>query len=187
MNGRNENKILKSYSHGDTFALMKVAKELGTEEILDDVFPSRTRKGVSRSTCLLLIALQSICNPGSKSGFELWLKNTTLPYDCNLQALDFRRIWEQMDSISAEELAKAEDRITGRIFEKHNFELDKIALDYTNYFSCISSSNDKKRIVKTWPQQAETQRFEAIFSGFAYNERVGLATLFAYIRGQQNR
>ena len=148
MNSRNENKILKSYSHGDTFALMKVAKELGIEEILNDVFPSRTRKGVSRSTCLLLLALQSICNPGSKSEFELWLKNTTLPYDCNLQALDFRRIWEQMDSISAEELAEAEDKITSRIFEKYNFGLDKIALDYTNYFSYISSSNDKSELSK---------------------------------------
>ena len=148
MNSRNENKTLKSYSHGDTFALMKVAKQIGIEEILNEVFPSRTRKGVNRSTCLLLIALQSICNPGSKSEFEMWLKNTTLPYDYNLQALDFRRIWEQMDSIKADELSTAEDRIARRIFEKYNFGLEKIALDYTNYFSYISSSNDKSQLSK---------------------------------------
>ena len=148
MNGRNENKILKSYAYGDTFALMKVAKKIGIEEILDEVFPSRTRKGVNRSTCLLLIALQSICNPGSKSEFEMWLKSTTLPYDYNLQALDFRRIWEQMDSIKADELATAEDQIARRIFEKYNFGLEKIALDYTNYFSYISSSNDKSQLSK---------------------------------------
>ena len=148
MNGRNENKFIKSYAHGDTFALMKVAKQLGIEEILDDVFPTRIRKDVNRSTCLLLIALQSICNPGSKSEFELWLKKTTLPYDYNLQALDYRRVWDQMDKISQTELAEAEDRIMQRIFEKYNFGLEKIALDYTNYFSYISSSNDKSELAK---------------------------------------
>ena len=148
INGRNENKILKSYSHGDTFALMKIAEQLGIEAILDDVFPSRTRKGVKRSTCLLLIALQSICNPGSKSEFELWLKSTTLPYEYDLPALTCKRLWEQMDDIPASELAEAEDRITKTIFQNYNFGLEKIALDYTNYYSYISSSNDKSELAK---------------------------------------
>ena len=43
MKSRNENKVLKSYSHGDTFALMKIAEKLGIEAILDDVFPTRAR------------------------------------------------------------------------------------------------------------------------------------------------
>ena len=148
INGRNENKILKSYSHGDTFALMKIAEKLGIETILDDVFPSRARKGVKRSRCLLLIALQSICKPGSKSEFEAWLKSTTLPYDYNLPSLTSRRIWEQMDNISESELAEAEDRITRVIFQEYNFGLEKIALDYTNYFSYISSTNDKSELAK---------------------------------------
>ena len=148
INGRNENKILKSYSHGDTFALMKIAEQLGIEQILDDVFPSRTRKGVKRSTCLLLIALQSICNPGSKSEFEPWLKNTTLPYDYDLPTLTAKRLWEQMDEITERQLAEAEDRITQKVFQKYNFGLEKIALDYTNYFSYIGSSNGKSELAK---------------------------------------
>jgi transposase len=148
MNGRNENKILKSYSHGDTFALMKIAEQLEIESILDEVFKSRTRKGVKRSTCLILMALQSICNPGSKREFEEWLKGTTLPYDFNLTALECRRLWEQMDDISESELAEAEDKITQKIFQKYNFGLEKIALDYTNYFSYISTSNAKSELAK---------------------------------------
>ena len=31
MNARNENKILKSYSHGDTYAILKMAERLGKE------------------------------------------------------------------------------------------------------------------------------------------------------------
>jgi transposase len=37
----------------------------------------------------------------------------------------------------------AEDTITKRVLEIYDFELEKIALDYTNYFSYISSMNDK--------------------------------------------
>ena len=145
MNGRNENKILKSYSHGDICALMKIAERLGVEQILDAVFTPQVRNGVKRSTSLLLIALQSVCNPGSKSEFESWARTTTLSYehDLPMKSLTSRHFWEQMDNISESELAKAEDAIVQKIFTEHNFNLEKIALDYTNYFSYISSSNDR--------------------------------------------
>ena len=57
MNSRNENKVLKSYSHGDTFALMKIAEMLGVESILDDSFSQQSRSTLKRSQSLLLIAL----------------------------------------------------------------------------------------------------------------------------------
>jgi transposase len=150
MNDRNENKILKSYSHGDTYALMKIAERLGIEKILDDIFKQQTRNGITRSKSLLLIALQSVCNPGSKSEFNSWVSTTTLPYELNLPAnyLTSRHFWEQMDGITETELAKAEDEIVKKIFREYNFELEKIALDYTNYFSYISSANDRCDLAK---------------------------------------
>ena len=150
MNGRNESKILKSYSHGDTFALMKIANLLGIEQILDEKIKPKTRNGLKRSTSLLLIALQSVCKPGSKSEFESWIKTTTLPYEYNLPAesLTCRHFWKQMDNIVESELAAAEDAIINVILSKYNFGLDKIALDYTNYFSYISSSNDKSELAR---------------------------------------
>ena len=150
MNGRNENKILKSYSHGDTYALLKIAERLGIEHILDSILKPQTRNGVTRSKSLLLIALQSICNPGSKSEFESWVSTTTLPYELNLTGkfLTSQHFWNQMHDITENELAKAEDAIVKRIFSTYNFGLDKIALDYTNYFSYISSSNEKCKIAK---------------------------------------
>ena len=105
VNGRNENKVLKSYSHGDTFALMKIDEHLGIEVMLDNALLSRARKGVKRSTCLLLIALQSICNPGSKCEFGAWLKSTTLPYVHDLPTLSCKRLWEHMDGVLESELA----------------------------------------------------------------------------------
>ena len=150
MNGRNENKILKSYSHGDTYALMKIAQRLDIEPILDTILKPQTRNGVKRSKSLLLIALQNICKPGSKNKFENWVNTTTLPYALNLptKSLTSSHFWEQMDNITELELAKAEDAIVHNIFTKYKFELEKIALDYTNYFSYINSTNDKCEIAK---------------------------------------
>ena len=148
INSRNENKILKSYSHGDTRALMKIAENLGIEQILDDVIKSRTRNGLKRSQTLLLIALQSVCNPSSKSELGSWIKSTSLQYDYNLPAaaLISNHFWEQMNDITESELVAAEDTIVKRIFSKYSFGLEKIALDYTNYFSYISSTNDRCKL-----------------------------------------
>jgi transposase len=150
INSRNENKILKSYSHGDTHALMKIAENLGIGQILDDIFKSRMRNGLKRNQTLLLIALQSVCNPSSKSELGSWIKSTSLQYDYNLptEALISNHFWEQMSDITESELATAEDTIVKRIFSRYNFGLEKIALDYTNYFSYISSTNDKCKLAK---------------------------------------
>jgi len=145
MSDRPENLILKSYSHGDTFALWKMADKLGIESIFESVFKSKTRDNIRRSRSLLLIALQRVCNPGSKNEFENWFKTTSLPYDINTQAkvLTSQHFWEQMDDITESELVVAEDAIMKRVLELYDFELEKIALDYTNYFSYISTTNDK--------------------------------------------
>jgi transposase len=145
MNDRSENKVLKSYSHGDTNALLKIAEKLGIENILDSIFKSKSRNCIKRSKSLLLIALQRACSPGSKNEFEDWFKTTTLPYEMELnpQVLTSQHFWEQMSDITEAELMMAEDAITKKVLEMYDFELEKIALDYTNYFSYISSTNDK--------------------------------------------
>ena len=150
MSNRLENTILKSYSHGDTYALLKIADKLGIEGILDKAFSNKTSGDIKRSKSLLLIALQRVCQPGSKNEFEDWFKTTTLPYSLNIppNTLTSQHFWEQMDDISEIELAKAEDMITTRVFELYNFKLERIALDYTNYFSYISSTNERCTIAK---------------------------------------
>ena len=150
LNERPENMILKSYSHGDTHALLKIADKLRIESILDSVFKNKIRNGIERSKSLLLIALQRVCNPGSKNEFEDWCKTTTLPYemDLNPQVLKSQHFWEQMSDITEAELMIAEDMITEKILEKYDFNLEKIALDYTNYFSYISSMNNKCKLAQ---------------------------------------
>ena len=146
----NESKILKSYTHGDTYALWQIAKKLRIEDILNSTFSNQVRDNLNRSRSLLLIAIQRVCQPGSKSNLHNWLEQTTLPYELgiSLNSLTSQHFWDQMSDIAENDLVKAEDAITKAIFEKYSFEMEKIALDYTNYFSYISSDNEKCTIAK---------------------------------------
>ena len=150
MDSRNETKILKSYTHGDTYALMKIAKKLRIEEILDSVFPTQIRDNLNRSRSLLLIAIQRVCKPDSKNELHNWIGQTTLPYELNISpnSLTSQHFWDQMCDITEKSIIKAEDAITALVFEKYSFEMEKIALDYTNYFCYIDSNNEKSVIAK---------------------------------------
>jgi len=147
---RDEKKILKSYSHGDTFALLQIAKKLKIEEILDTVFKDQERNNIQRSRSLLLIALQRACKPSSKNELHNWFELTTLPYELNISpdVLTSQHFWEQMDDISEDEIMNAEDTITKAILKNYNFNIEKIALDYTNYFSYIDSKNKECTIAQ---------------------------------------
>jgi transposase len=140
---RDERKILKSYTHGDTFALLQIAKKLKIEEILDTVFKDQERKNIKRSRSLLIIALQRACKPSSKNELHNWFELTTLPYEINISpdVLTSQHFWEQMDEISEDQIMNAEDTITKAVLENYDFNIEKIALDYTNYFSYIDSKN----------------------------------------------
>lgn len=176
MNNRPENMILKSYSHGDTYSLLKISEKLGIENILDSIFEDKTRDGIKRSRSLLLIALQRVCKPGSKNEFEEWFKTTTLPYEMNLkpQILTGQHFWEQMDDITEEELMKAEDAITKRILDEYDFELEKIALDYTNYFSYIKSTNEKCTIAKRGHNKQKRSDLRQFSVGLITTKEMGM-------------
>lgn len=144
------NSSLKSYSHGDTQGLMAVARKLGVEEILNDVLKKQTRDGVKRSTSLMLAAIQRACRPGSKNEFEEWFRTTTLPHELDIkpELITSRHFWQQMDGITEEELMQAEDAITKKILERYGIGLDKLALDYTNYFTYVSTDNKRNGLAK---------------------------------------
>ena len=143
--------VLKSYIHGSTHALLKIVNKLGIEEILDECFTPRIRDGVKRSQSLILIAIARMCAPGSKDSFPDWVKQTTLPNELNLikhGKLNCNHFWDQMDEIPIEALQEAENKIVERILKMYDIKLDKLALDFTNYFTYISSGNTRNTLTK---------------------------------------
>ena len=145
-----ERVTLKSYRHGDSFALLKMAEAIGLEEMIDMTTPLRKRDGVKRSTSLILAAIHRALNPGSKNAFQDWFQTTTMPHYLNInpKVMTSQHFWDQMDGISEQELQKAEDTISGHLLERYQVSLDRIALDYTNYFTFIASDNTRNTIAK---------------------------------------
>ena len=145
-----ENNSVKSYAHGDSYALMAIVRKLGIEEILDDIFTSQTKNGVKRSISLILAAIHRACKPGSKNEFEDWFKTTTLPHELGIKSEVFtsQHFWLQMDRITEKELMLAEDAIIKRVLELYDIGLEKLALDYTNYFTYISTGNERNGLAR---------------------------------------
>ena len=141
---------LKSYQHGASYALLKMAGSIGLEEMLDKNMPSRSRDGVKRSTSLILAAVHRAISPGSKNAFEDWFRTTTMPYYLNINSkvMTSQHFWDQMDDISEQELQQTEDSISKHLLKRYQVSLDKIALDYTNYFTFIASDNKKSTLTK---------------------------------------
>ena len=188
MKSRNENKLLKSYSHGDTYALMKIAEVIGIESILDDAFKQQKRGGLTRSQSLLLVALQTACSPGSKSDLSEWLCTTTLPYERGIPAKDLScdHFWKQMNDITESELANAEDALIRKIFSLYEFELEKIALDYTNYHTYIKSSNEKCYLAKRGRNKQKRNDLRQFSLAIVTTKESGLP-IFTYIyEGNKN-
>jgi transposase len=143
---------VSSRIHGSVAALVAVAKKIGIIEIFDVCLPKRERAGVRRGSALLAAAIQRACQPGSKSAFAGWVRKTTLPSLLELPADGKTRtsqvFWELMEGIIESDLAAAEDTITGKLLALYNPERTRLALDYTNYYSYISSSNIKCSIAR---------------------------------------
>jgi len=145
-------KEIKSYSHGAVWALWNIAKKNNIIGILDGNFPPGKRDGLSKGTTILLAAIYRAIHPGSKNDFSNWVSSTTLPAiagfkESKISSQHFR---DQMNDITEEMLSKAEDCITKTILNNYDIQLEKLALDYTNYFRYI--------------QQAKKNRFAAVFT-----------------------
>ncbi|MDR1542476.1 MAG: hypothetical protein LBU32_31765 [Clostridiales bacterium] len=140
-NEKFESLSLRSYSHGDTFALIKMAEKLEIEECLDDIIflghPGES--GIKSSTSLLLLAVQTVCCPGDLDSFRGWFRSTSLPGEMNLDPEIFTKQYflEQMELVTEDDLVEAEEELVDITDFTHNDgdpEMDKFTL------SCLYSS-----------------------------------------------
>ena len=136
---------LKTFSHGATASLLWTAELLDVQDILDDVLTGKTVKGLSRGTVLTLAAIQRAVKPASKRAFADWADGTSLPYmvGFNAQDLTSQDFWEAMDGISEDDLRKCWTRIVQKIVNLFDLDINTFHLDYTNYFTWISSKNGR--------------------------------------------
>ena len=103
---------LKSYSHGDTSALVTVARELDLINIINKHIPSGkngnrpVRDGLTVGSSFLLAAIGRACHPTSKMGWYEWCKTTSLEYclKTSFKNLDSQHFWDQMGFLPEEKI-----------------------------------------------------------------------------------
>lgn len=141
---------VKSFSHGAVYALWNIAKKNNILDILEKFFPTQKRDGLSRATSILLSAIYRAIYPGSKNEFAQWVKKTTLPSIVKFdpEKIDSQHFWDQMNGIDERMLSEAEDAISKAILKKYDVSPEKLALDYTNYFTYIDTNNEKSNLTQ---------------------------------------
>jgi transposase len=143
-------RVIRSASHGAVQLFYKTAAELGLVDTFTNNFAQQKRDGLQTGQSLLLAALHRAISPGSKRAFACWAKQTTLPQLAGFEAkkLDSQHFWNQMDTVSEEELAAVEMEITLKLKSKGLFSPRLLFYDLTNFFTYIDSANGKSELAK---------------------------------------
>lgn len=140
---------IKSYSHGDTAALINIAIELDIVNIINRYIPINqkgqkpVRDGLTVGGTFLLGAIGRACRPTSKMGWYNWCEKTSLEYclKSSFKALDSQHFWDQMDSLPIESIPKIEEEIVKKLIDKYDVKLDCLFYDTSNFFTFIDSQN----------------------------------------------
>nr|WP_140392704.1 hypothetical protein [Virgibacillus dakarensis] len=143
-------KKVRSHSHGAVRLLWQKAEELNVLDIFEKHFSDQRRDGQTVGKSLLLAAIYRALYPGSKRGFADWAKQTTLPGLAGFKPdkLDSRHFWNQMDTISDEQLDKAGKALTQHMAEQGLLSSRLLFYDLTNFATHIASTNEKSDLTK---------------------------------------
>ena len=142
---------VRSYSHGDSAALINAAIELDIVSIINKHIPQNrkmtkpTRDGLTVGASLLLAAVGRACHPTSKLGWYDWCQGTSLEYCLKRQFkdLDSQHFWDQMNALPVNTIAAIEDEIVKKLVQIYGIKLDCLFFDTTNFFTFIDSSNTR--------------------------------------------
>lgn len=135
---------------GDLAAVWGVLERLGVGEIVDEVVGGRRADASSVGTYIALAAANRVVAPCSKLAFSEWWSTTAGDRLVKLpaSALDHRRFWDAMDSLTEAHLVEIERRIVAGMVEVFGLDLSGLVLDMTNFATYIDSANDRAPIAQ---------------------------------------
>src|SRR3989338_4651642 len=119
---------IKSYSHGDSAALINAAIELDIVSIINEYVPrgkdgtKPTRDGLSVGASLLLAGLGRACHPSSKMGWYDWCQRTSLEYCLqeSFSGLNSQHFWDQMNTLPTEAIALIEGELVKKLIQVYD-------------------------------------------------------------------
>jgi transposase len=136
---------------GDVAAAWGMLEDLKVAAIIDEVTgPRPAGLPLSAGTYLALAALNRLVAPCSKLAFADWWKTTAGDRFTRIpaSALDHRRFWDAMHSVTPAQLEEISRRIAARIVGASGVDCSSVALDMTNFATFISTANGKAPIAQ---------------------------------------
>jgi transposase len=136
---------------GDVAAVWSMLDRLGVAGIVDDVVGARRADAAaSVGTYLTLATLNRVVAPCSKLAFADWWASTAADRWVRLpaSALDHRRFWDAMDSVSDAQLAEIQARIGAAMVQRFGLDLAGLVLDMTNFATFIDTGNERAPIAQ---------------------------------------
>ena len=136
---------------GDVAAAWAVASRLGVIEAIDEVVGTRRADAAATAgTYLVLAAVNRLVDPCSKLAFADWWKTTAADRFTKIaaSALDHRKFWDAMHTVSLDDLAVIERNLAARMVSVFGVDISALALDMTNFATYIDSTNEKAPIAQ---------------------------------------
>ena len=136
---------------GDFTAVWGMLERLGVVGIVDEVVGARRADAsASVGTYIALAVTNRVVAPCSKLAFSQWWSGTAGDRVVKLPApaLNHRRFWDAMDSVTEAQLVEIERRIVARMVEIFDVDLSGLVLDMTNFATYIDSANDRAPIAQ---------------------------------------
>jgi len=136
---------------GDVAAVWEMLDRLDVIGVIDEVVGTRRSDAqASVGTYLALAALNRLVEPRSKLGFADWWKTTAADRFTRIPAgaLDHRRFWDAMHSITLEQLAQVEQALAVAMIETFGLDISALALDMTNFATYLDTGNDRAPIAQ---------------------------------------
>ena len=136
---------------GDVAATWSMLERMRVADIVDEVVGARRADaGASVGTYMALAVANRVVDPVSKRRFSAWWATTAADRWVKVPApaLDHRRFWDAMDSISQEQLIEIERRVVAHAVAEFGIGLSGLVLDMTNFATWIDSANDRAPIAQ---------------------------------------
>jgi len=138
---------------GDVAAVWGMCQQLGVVDIVDEVVGTRRADAAaSVGTYLALATVNRIVDPCSKRAFGDWWDTTAGPRFVRPRlpaaALDHRRFWDAMDTLTDSQLVEIERRLSLAAVELFDLDLSGLVLDMTNFATFIDTANGRAPIAK---------------------------------------
>ena len=139
----------KLFNYGAPAALFLLAKRLGLIETVNHIVGKRNQ-GLGIGEYMTLAAINRCICPRSKRKFGEWYQKTILPrlIPATSKQLSSQRFWDNMGQITQEHINQIEKELSQTLIEKFKVDLSCLIYDPTNFFTYISTFNEKNKLAQ---------------------------------------